>query len=193
MGKSNQSKSENGYFTVPNLLCYARIFLTPVTAYYISEQRFDLALILFFIAGLSDALDGALARWFNQASRFGQFLDPIADKFFINVIFFVFAWLGFLPWWFAALVLTRDLLFGLAYGFSKIRKKPSDITPLAISKANTFLQVVLGLAIIIQRLYPIDLRTLIITIIAIVSVTSVLSAVSYFSRWLRLIRQNGSL
>ena len=176
---------------MPNLLCYARILLTPICAYFIVGERYDLALILFFIAGLSDAVDGSLARWFNQTSRFGQFLDPIADKFFINTVFFTLAWLEFLPWWFAIIVFTRDLLFGLAYGFSKVRKKPSDITPLAISKANTFLQVVLGLAILGQLLYPIHLSDLIIAVIVVVSVTSVLSAMSYFVRWLRLMRLNG--
>lgn len=176
------------YFTLPNLLCYIRILLTPVIVYFLAQAAFLEALIVFFIAGLSDALDGPLARFLNQTSLFGKFLDPIADKVFVNAVFMTFAAIALLPWWFAALVLLRDVLFALAYAWSRIRKRKSDVTPVAISKANTFLQVVLGLTVLGEPLLGLDLAQYIWVVVGFVTITSAISAVIYLRRWIALMR-----
>ncbi|MGD8327701.1 MAG: CDP-alcohol phosphatidyltransferase family protein [Sphingomonadales bacterium] len=183
-----QELSTLSYFTLPNLLCYSRILLTPVIVYFLVEAAFFEALIVFFLAGLSDAVDGPLARLFNQTSLFGKFLDPIADKIFVNAVFITCAVIAILPWWFAALVLLRDVLFALAYAWSRIRKRKSDVTPVGISKANTFLQVVLGLTVMGEPLIGLDLRQYIWAVVSFVTITSAISAMIYLRRWVVLMQ-----
>jgi len=176
-------------FTLPNILCYTRILLTPAIIYFLSVGAFVESLIVFLIAGLTDALDGTLARLLNQTSRFGKFLDPVADKFFINSVFITFAALSLLPWWFAALVFLRDMLFGLAYGLARVKKRQSDVTPVRISKANTFLQVILGLLIMGGPLVTQDFGVFLWLLVAFVTVTSAISAVIYLKRWVLLMKE----
>lgn len=188
-GTNQKDQGSARLFTLPNILCYTRILLTPVIIYFLSIGAFIESLMVFLIAGLTDALDGTIARLLNQTSRFGKFLDPIADKFFINSIFITFAVLSLLPWWFAALVFLRDVSFGLAYGLARVKKRQSDVTPVGISKANTFLQVVLGLLVMGGPFITQDFSLFQWLLVAFVTVTSAISAVIYLKRWVLLMKE----
>jgi len=113
--------------------------------------QFGLALVLFAIAGISDALDGFLAKQYNWESRLGSILDPIADKLLLVASFATLAWLGLLPMWLLALVLGRDLVIvvgGLAYHYVVGK---FELLPLWSSKINTFMQIALVLLVMLQQ------------------------------------------
>lgn len=186
-------KSRARLLTIPNLLCAFRIALTPFVAWLLIEGRFEPALWIFVIAGISDGFDGFLARSLKQTSRLGVYLDPIADKLLVNTTFIVMAFLMLLPWWFVAIVLLRDVLFLMAYGFSEIRGRRAEVAPIMVSKVNTGLQIILGSAVLVQAAYGWPLGYAVIALLAVIVVTSVFSAYGYFSRWLASFRNGAKL
>ncbi len=135
---------------IPNLICYFRIVLIAPLVWAMLQFDFRLALILFAIAGISDGLDGLLAKHYQWQSRLGSILDPIADKLLLVVSFAMLSYLGLLPCWLFALVMGRDLLIvtgALAYHAAL---GEFELTPLWSSKINTFLQIFLVLLVMIQ-------------------------------------------
>ena len=106
---------ENNW-TIPNLLTVSRIMLTPGFVMAFVDQRFDLAWVLFAIAGFTDALDGTLARLLKQRSTFGAMLDPLADKILLVTSFICLAVQDWIPGWLSILVVSRDVFIvgGLA-------------------------------------------------------------------------------
>lgn len=128
-----------------------RIVLVAPVVWALATEQFVLALILFVAAGISDGLDGFLAKHFHWESRLGSILDPIADKLLLVACFAVLTWLGLLPLWLLLLVLGRDLIIvtgGLAYHYCVGQ---FDLTPLWSSKINTTLQIALVLLVIVQQ------------------------------------------
>ncbi|MDP3426615.1 MAG: CDP-alcohol phosphatidyltransferase family protein, partial [Humidesulfovibrio sp.] len=109
------SMRENNW-TIPNLLTVSRILMTPGIVMAFADKRFDIAWVLFALAGLTDALDGALARILKQRSSFGAMLDPLADKILLDTSFTCLAVQGWIPSWLAVLVVSRDVFIvgGLA-------------------------------------------------------------------------------
>ena len=136
---------------LPNLISVGRILLVGPVAWSLVEQRFSLTLVLFTIAGLSDALDGFLAKRFGWTSRLGSLLDPLADKILLITVFVLLAWLAMLPPWLVALALLRELLIlggALAY---HVLVGPFAGEPTPASKVNTFLQIVLVIAVLLEQ------------------------------------------
>jgi len=136
---------------IPNLISILRIVLVAPVVWALATEQFVLALILFAVAGISDGLDGFLAKHFQWESRLGSILDPIADKLLLVASFATLTWLGLLPVWLLWLVLVRDLLIvsgGLAYHYCVGQ---FDLTPLWSSKINTTLQIALVLLVIVQQ------------------------------------------
>jgi len=134
--------------TIPNILTTLRIILVPWMAHSLLGRDFHQALTLFAIAGVSDALDGFIARRFGMTSRLGSFLDPAADKILVVVMALSLATLGLLPWWLTLLVAGRDLMIvGGAVAWYLI---VGDITmePSLTSKINMVVQVVVMLLVI---------------------------------------------
>ncbi len=130
--------------TLPNIITLARLLAVPATVWLMLTQRLDLAFIVFLLAGLSDGVDGFLARRLGMESRLGALLDPIADKALLSGVMLLLAWLGLLPVWLAALVVGRDLLITGGYGLLWLRGMPPPIAPLLISKLNTAAQIALA-------------------------------------------------
>ncbi len=131
-------------FTLPNIITLARLAAVPATVWLVLHQAMGWAFIVFAAAGVSDGLDGWIARAWNQRSALGAMLDPVADKALLISIYIVLAIMGGLPDWLAILVVTRDvfILGGLAVlWFLGIRP---PIAPLYISKVNTFTQIALA-------------------------------------------------
>lgn len=136
---------------LPNLISILRIVLVGPVVWALATNQFTLALILFAVAGVSDALDGFLAKHFHWESRLGSILDPIADKLLLVASFATLSWLGLLPLWLFCLVIARDVIIvtgGLAYHYYVGK---FDLTPLWSSKINTALQIILVLLVIIQQ------------------------------------------
>ena len=99
-----------GVFNVPNFLSFLRIALVPVFLWFLLEEMFVSAITVLVIAGLTDFLDGYLARKLNQTTKLGKLLDPVADRLYIFATLLALSATGYVPWWLAGLVILRDLL-----------------------------------------------------------------------------------
>jgi cardiolipin synthase (CMP-forming) len=128
--------------SVPNMITIGRILLVPLTVWLLISNAYAAALIAFVAAGLSDAVDGFLARRFNVVSELGAYLDPLADKALLVSIYVTLAILQVLPEWLAIAVVTRDVLIIGAVLLSRFMEKPVVVKPLWISKLNTVAQIV---------------------------------------------------
>ena len=127
---------------LPNIITVLRIVLVFPTAWMLWESRFMEAFVLVIVAGLSDALDGFLARKFNWMSRLGAMLDPLADKFLVAAVFVVFTLQGHIPLWVAIIVLLRDFIILAGAGVYKMLYEEVEIAPTFVSKASTATQIV---------------------------------------------------
>jgi cardiolipin synthase len=127
--------------TVPNLLTLLRICLVPVLVAATLEGSYRLSFLLFVIAGLTDALDGALARLLRQRSMLGQYLDPVADKLLLSTLFLVLTYKGLIPTTVTALVIGRDvgILLVAAILYAAVGRR--EFKPSIFGKANTLAQV----------------------------------------------------
>ena len=127
--------------SAPNQLTLLRMMFVPFIVIKLVEGHYSTALILFVLAGLSDGLDGLLARTLKQQTVLGQYLDPIADKLLLSTMFMVLSILHKIPWKFTVLVFSRDISILLAsavlYAIAGLR----DFRPSIFGKANTFAQV----------------------------------------------------
>jgi cardiolipin synthase (CMP-forming) len=99
-----------GVFNVPNFLSFLRIALVPVFLWFLLEEMFVSAITVLAIAGLTDFLDGYLARKLNQTTKLGKMLDPVADRLYIFATLLALSATGYVPWWLAVLVILRDVL-----------------------------------------------------------------------------------
>ena len=135
---------------LPNAITLARIALVPPLGWLLAQGHYRAALVLAVVAGLSDALDGLLARRFGWRSDLGGLLDPMADKLLLAAGVIGLAWNGHLPPWFVLLVIGRDLvILGGALAW-RIRVGPLLAAPTALGKITTFLQIVLVVAVLLQ-------------------------------------------
>ncbi|MBL4585263.1 MAG: CDP-alcohol phosphatidyltransferase family protein [Pseudomonadales bacterium] len=171
------------YRQIPNLITMIRIALVVPVACYIYDGAFMRATVLFIIAGISDGLDGLLARRFNWHSRFGAIADPIADKLLLTVCFLLLAYVGQLPIWLAAIVLGRDIIIfsgALAYHFFV---EHYDVAPSMPGKISTFCQLLLVSVILLSNsLFPFE-PFIIEMIIGLVAFSSIVSGSGYVITW----------
>ncbi|HEV2617316.1 MAG TPA: CDP-alcohol phosphatidyltransferase family protein [Candidatus Acidoferrales bacterium] len=139
-------------FTVPNQLTFLRLGFLPFFIIAIRYSRYDWALALLIIAGLSDGLDGLLARKLNQKTQLGSFLDPIADKLLLSSSYLMLALKGKIAWWLAILVLGRDVLLVIACAVILLVVGYMTFPPSIFGKLNTTFQVLLVLVVILSEL-----------------------------------------
>ena len=138
---------------LPNFLTVLRLLAAPLTAYFILHDREAAALGVFAFAGLSDALDGYLARRLSPGSRFGVYLDPAADKVLMLASFVTLTYIGAVPLWLTALVIGRDIAIILGVTAAWAFSLPLQIAPLNIGKASTVIQVsFIGLVLLLLAL-----------------------------------------
>ena len=136
---------------IPNLISAARVLLVYPVVSLMLEQRYGPALALFVVAGVSDGVDGFLAKHYHWQSRLGSFLDPLADKLLLVCCYLVLAWQGLLPLWLAVLVVLRDVVIFSGAVAYHLLMRPFEGQPLLLSKLNTLLQLVLVFAVLASR------------------------------------------
>jgi cardiolipin synthase len=136
--------ADPGLFTLPNAITLARLCAVPAAVWLVLQHRFDLAFWVFVAAGISDGVDGWLARVTQTRSRLGALLDPVADKALLVSIYVTLAAVGVLPDWLAILVVFRDLLIVGGVLVLYVMGQPPAIQPILLSKANTALQITLA-------------------------------------------------
>jgi cardiolipin synthase len=138
----------------PNQLTLLRMVFLPFIVNSLLDNHYRTAMILFVLAGLSDGLDGFLARTLHQQSMLGQYLDPIADKLLLSTMFMVLSILHKIPWKFTVLVFSRDVsILGVGtvlYAIAGLR----DFRPSIFGKANTLAQVVAIVFVMLMAIYP---------------------------------------
>jgi len=168
---------------IPNIISVGRIVLVFPVVWALVEGRFGLALVLYVVAGVSDALDGFLAKRFHWQSRLGGILDPVADKLLLIATYFSLGWLGALPWWLVALVLLRDVVIVTGAIVYNYHIEVVQAAPTLISKANTLLQILLGLVAVVHVGVFALPAWLLDGLIVLVAVTTIASGVGYVVIW----------
>lgn len=174
---------------IPNLLTVGRILLVLPILWALYLRRFDVALVLFFLAGASDGLDGLLAKRFGWTSRLGELLDPVADKTLLVSCYLMLAWLALLPLWLVALVLLRDLVIVVGAALYHWRIAPLEAAPTYVSKLNTLLQILLVLLVITAEAAGWPPRQWLQILIYAVSVSTLWSGTDYVITWGRRARE----
>lgn len=168
---------------IPNAICVLRILLViPIVASLLSED-FSLALVLIFIAGFSDGVDGYLAKTFDWRTRIGGLLDPLADKLLLLAAILTLTSMNLTPVWLAAVVIGRDLIIVSGVIVYNYLVGPVMPEPSVISKINTVCQLLYMLFVIAHSAFALPPDIGILLIGAAVLVTSVVSGLDYVIRW----------
>lgn len=128
--------------SIPNILTLVRILLTPVFVILLLRDLFPMALLVFAIAGVSDGLDGLIARYLNQRTALGAYLDPAADKLLLVSAFVSLAVLGVIPPWATVIVIARDVIIVLGLAILTLTEKKYEINPSMVSKCTTTAQII---------------------------------------------------
>ncbi|MEM6511881.1 MAG: CDP-alcohol phosphatidyltransferase family protein [Pseudomonadota bacterium] len=174
---------------IPNAISIARILLIIPVLELILRQQYDIALLLFVIAGLSDGLDGYLAVKFNWVSRFGALLDPVADKLLMAGMFLTLSHLELVPLWLAAVVIGRDIVIiagAMAYNFI-VGPVPGE--PTLVSKLNTALELFFLFFVLTRAAYGWPDGIVITVLGASILITVVISGTDYVLSWSRKARE----
>jgi cardiolipin synthase len=172
-------------YHLPNLITIARIFSVPVMIWLIVTGNLFSAFFLFVVAGLSDALDGFLARRFHWQTELGAYLDPIADKTMLTSVYAALAFHGHIPIWLGILVVSRDFLIVGAVVLAWLLDRPLEIRPMLIGKINTGLQIALAAAVLAEKGLMLGWWAYIVPLIWVTAFLTSLSAFLYLAAWLR--------
>lgn len=168
---------------IPNLLTLLRIAATPVLIMLLTYEMFPGALLVFALAGISDGLDGYIAKRFHCETRLGAILDPVADKVLLVSCFIMLAVMNHIPFWLLVVVVFRDLVIVVGYLVLVILEGGVNMSPSRISKLNTVFQICLVAAVLINLASGVALPMAVPVLIAAVTATSVLSGVHYVWVW----------
>jgi cardiolipin synthase (CMP-forming) len=172
---------------IPNLITLTRLMSVPLMIWLIVSERFGVAFCVFAGAGVSDALDGFIAKRFDCRTRLGALLDPVADKALLSSVYVAVGIAGLLPNWLVILVVFRDLTIIGGFILLQTISAPRNFDPLYISKVNTLMQIAL-VGFVLGRL-GLGFRDGALTnvLVAITAVTTLLSGLSYLVRWARIL------
>jgi cardiolipin synthase (CMP-forming) len=140
-------------FTVPNQLTFLRLTFLPFFLIAIKYDRYDWALGILIAAGISDGLDGLLARGLNQRTPLGAYLDPIADKLLLSSSYFMLALKGKISWWLTILVMGRDCLLLVACAVILITVGYRPFPPSLYGKATTFFEILLVVIVLVGAVW----------------------------------------
>jgi cardiolipin synthase (CMP-forming) len=187
---AQRNEAMNDLRATPNLLTFLRLCMVPFLVLAILDGRFELAFLLFVLAGMTDALDGTLARVLHQRTMLGQYLDPVVDKLLLSTLFLVLHHEALISRRVTVLVFARDLgimvVAAILYATTSIRNFKPSVT----GKANTVAQILALAAVLLAQFFRppwvLELRTWSLT------ATVVLTLVSGFHYAWRVVRQIGS-
>ena len=178
--------------SIPNLITLARILLVPVVVWAIASNQMLFAFLLFAAAGVSDAVDGFLAKRFGMASELGAYLDPLADKVLIVSIYVSLGIVDALPRWLVILVVSRDLLIVGGVMFSWIVNKPVNVKPHMVSKINTAAQLLLVGLTLASLGFGFDAGWVLQLTMALVAALTLASVAVYLREWVLHMGTNGA-
>jgi cardiolipin synthase len=171
--------------TIPNIITIGRLILVPVVIVMIMQQRWGTAFVLFVVAGVSDGIDGFIARHFDMRSELGAYIDPLADKALLVSIYVTLAVVGATPSWLAIVVVSRDAMIVAAVLLSWVMSRPVEIKPLIVSKLNTAAQLAFAAFVLAAKAFGAELGGLEDIAMMLVATLTVASAGAYLGGWLR--------
>lgn len=174
---------------IPNLLTVLRIAATPVLIMLLKYGMFPEALLLFVLAGVSDGLDGYIAKRFHYQTRLGAILDPVADKVLLVSCFVMLTIMGHIPFWLLIVVVFRDIVIVGGYLLLVIVEGAVKMSPSRVSKLNTVFQICLIAGVLIELASGLEFDVALRALIALVTITSVFSGAHYV--WVWAFRRDG--
>jgi cardiolipin synthase (CMP-forming) len=171
--------------SIPNLITLGRILLVPIVVWAISSGTMWIAFVLFVVAGVSDAVDGYLAKRFGMTTELGRYLDPLADKALIVSIYLALGINGLIPRWLVILVVSRDILIVGGIMLSWLIGNPLKIRPLLVSKLNTVAQILFACVVLGTLGFDIKAEMLTLGLMILVAALTLLSVAAYVAEWMR--------
>ena len=177
---------------IPNLITLGRIILVPIVVWAITSGEMRVAFFLFVAAGISDAVDGFLAKRLHMTSELGALIDPLADKALIVSIYVALSIAGALPIPLVILVVSLDIMIVSGFMLSWVVGKPMPVRPHPVSKANTAVQIVLATLVLAEEAFGFDASLAAKVIIALVAILTLLSIGFYLAEWLRHMNSVGA-
>jgi len=166
------------------MITLGRVILVPLVFWLLITGQTEAAFFAFIVAGISDAVDGWLAKSFGWTTELGAYLDPLADKLLIVSIFLALGVGGKLPLWLVITVVSRDILIVMAVVLSWLLANPVSIQPLIVSKANTVAQIVLAGTVLADEGFNLGLGTVRFILIWLTGALTVASLAAYLHGWL---------
>lgn len=180
---------------IANLVTLLRLLLAPVVIWLLLEGQPGAAFALFLFAGITDAIDGMIAKRFGQETELGAYLDPVADKALLVSIFVTLGVLQALPTWLVLLAVSRDALIVGGVLLSYTLGNPVAMNPLPISKANTMLQIILVAAVLAHMAFSGQSDSLITQMIDyavwLTAATTAASGAAYIYTWVKTMNASG--
>ena len=169
--------------TIPNYITIFRFILVPFIVMALLSGYVGAALIGFVVAGVSDGIDGFIARRYNQGSELGAYLDPIADKLLLVSLFVVLGFVKELPVWLVVIFVSRDIFIIGAVLLGAVIGKPLEMHPLLVSKANTAFQIILVAVTLADIAFDFSLTGIRMVLVWIVALLTAASATAYLMTW----------
>ncbi|MBF0398816.1 MAG: CDP-diacylglycerol--glycerol-3-phosphate 3-phosphatidyltransferase [Desulfobacterales bacterium] len=178
--------------SIPNILTIIRILLTPIFVICLLKDVFFSGFVIFIFAAITDGLDGFIARYFNQRTVLGAYLDPIADKMLLMSAFITLSVLKIIPSWLTVIVLSRDVVIVLGVAIIAIVEIKVEIKPSIISKLTTLFQLVtVSITLCEQEFHISSFSYIEFPLFFITGVLTVLSGLHYIYRGMNIL-QNSS-
>ena len=170
---------------IPNLITLGRILLVPIVVWAIASNQMEIAFAVFVVAGISDAVDGFLAKRFHLQSELGALLDPLADKALLVSIFITLGVWGAIPRWIVILVVSRDIMIVGAVIVSWLFDRPVAMRPSMVSKLNTVAQVAFAALVLAALGFRFEPSPYDIVLMTLVTVFTLVSVALYLVEWVR--------
>jgi cardiolipin synthase (CMP-forming) len=168
---------------LPNAISLARLMAVPFAVYFILNGFFTAAFWLFVAAGVSDAVDGFLAKRLGQSSTLGAYLDPLADKALLVAVYIALGHAGHLPLWLVILVVFRDLVIVGGVLLLHLTREPVRMRPLTISKINTAVQIAMVAVVLAEQGLGLDTGLLVAVLVYVTGATTLASGATYVVTW----------
>src|SRR6202012_3286544 len=171
--------------SIPNIITLGRILLVPVIIWAIASSQMEIAFAIFIVAGVSDAVDGFLAKRFNMTSELGALLDPLADKALLVSIYIALGIWSAIPRWLVILVVSRDFMIVAAVMVSWLFDRPVAMKPSMVSKLNTVAQVALAALVLASLGFEFRPRPYDLILMGLVTLFTLSSVSLYLVEWVR--------
>src|SRR5689334_2173096 len=171
--------------SIPNIITLGRILLVPIIVWAIASSQMEIAFAVFIVPGVSDAVDGFLAKRFNMTRELGALLDPLADNALLVSIYIALGIAGAMPRWLVILVVSRAIMIVTAVIVSWLFDKPVAMKPLMVSKLNTAAQVAFAALVLASLSFGFQPMPYDVILMGLVTFFTLVSVSLYLVEWVR--------